>query len=307
VVKSSPSFGDSGGVGEHADGPLDFGQVTTWDGGWWLVVDTDFETGWAPVDELDGPLGFDGGNGSVDVFGDDITSVQEAAGHVLTVSGVAFDHLVGWFKASVGDFSNSELFVVSFLGRDDWSIGGQRKVNPWVWDQVGLELGQVDVESTIESEGSGDGRDDLSNKPIQVGVSRPFNIQIPSADIIDGFIVNHESAVRVFQSGMGGEDRVVRFNNSGRNLGSWVDSEFKFGFLAVVNGEPFHQQRGETRTGTTTEGVEQEETLKTGTLVSQFSYPVEDEVDEFFTDSVVASSVVVSGIFLTSDQLFRVE
>ena len=46
--------------------------------------------------------------------------------------------------------------MVSFLGGDDWGVGGQREMDTWVWYQVGLELCQVDVEGTIESEGSSD-------------------------------------------------------------------------------------------------------------------------------------------------------
>jgi len=156
VVKSSPSFGDSGGVAQHANSSLDLGQVSTWNDGWWLVVNTDLETGWAPVNKLDGSLGFDGGNSRVDVFWHDITSVEEAARHVFTVSWIALDHLVGGFEASVGDFGNGQLLVVSFFGGDDRSVSGQWKVNPWVWHQVGLEFGQVNVQSAIESKGSGD-------------------------------------------------------------------------------------------------------------------------------------------------------
>ena len=122
---------------------------------------------------MDGSLGFDGGNGGVDVLGDNITTVQHAAGHVFTVSWIALDHLVGWFETSVGDFSNGELFVVGLnmkfeklcvgvkrtylLSRDDWSVGNQWEMDTWVWDQVSLELGKIDVEGTIESEGGGDG------------------------------------------------------------------------------------------------------------------------------------------------------
>ena len=53
--------------------------------------------------------------------------------------------------------------------------------------------------------------------------------------------------------------------------------------------------------------MENEESLKTGTLVSQFSDAVQDEIDDFFTDGVMTSGVVVSGIFFTGNQLFRVE
>jgi len=94
VIKSSPGLGDGGGVGEHADGALDLGEIATGDNSWWLVVDTNLETSWAPVDELDSSLGFDVGDGSVDILRDDVTSVEEAAGHVFAVSGIALDHLV---------------------------------------------------------------------------------------------------------------------------------------------------------------------------------------------------------------------
>jgi hypothetical protein len=40
---------------------------------------------------------------------------------------------------------------------DDRSIGDEREVNTWVGDQVGLELVQVDVEGTVESERGGNG------------------------------------------------------------------------------------------------------------------------------------------------------
>merc|ERR1712110_27531 len=141
VVQSSPGLSNSGGVAQHANSSLDFGQISAWNDGWWLVVDTDFETGWAPVNKLDGSLGLDGSDGGVDVLWYNITSVQHAASHVFTVSRIALDHLVGWLEASVGDFGDGKLLVVSFLGGDNWSVGDQWKVNSWVWYQVGLELG----------------------------------------------------------------------------------------------------------------------------------------------------------------------
>jgi hypothetical protein len=53
--------------------------------------------------------------------------------------------------------------------------------------------------------------------------------------------------------------------------------------------------------------VEDEETLKTGTLVGKLSDSVENQVNDFFTDGVVTSGVVVSGILFTGNQLFWVE
>ena len=53
------------------------------------------ETSRTPVDELDGSLGLDGGNGGIDILGDDISTVEETTGHVLSVTGIALNHLKG--------------------------------------------------------------------------------------------------------------------------------------------------------------------------------------------------------------------
>ena len=92
VVESGEDFGNGGGVGDHAAGSHDFSEVTSGDDCGGLIVDSDLESSGAPVDELDGSLGLDGGNSGVDVLGDDVTSVHEAASHVLTVAGVALGH-----------------------------------------------------------------------------------------------------------------------------------------------------------------------------------------------------------------------
>ncbi len=92
VIDSGENFSNGGGVGDHADGSHDLGEMTSWNNGWWLIVDTAFETSWAPVDELNGSLGLDGSNGGVDILWYDITSVHEAACHVLSVSWVTLGH-----------------------------------------------------------------------------------------------------------------------------------------------------------------------------------------------------------------------
>ena len=91
-------------------------------------------------------------------------------------------------------------------------------MNPGVWHQVSLELSQINVQSTVKSERSGDGGDNLSNQSVQVSVGWPLNVQVTSADIVDGFIVDHEGTVRVLEGGVGGQDGVVGLNNSGRDL-----------------------------------------------------------------------------------------
>ena len=203
MINSGEDFSNGGRVGDHADGSHNLGEITSWDNGWWLIVDSAFETGWAPVDELDGSLGLDGGDSGVDILGDDITSVHEAAGHVLSVSGVAFGHHGCGFEGGVGDFSNGELFMVGLLSGDNWGVRGKHEVDSGVRDQVGLEFSDIDVEGTIESEGGGKGGDNLRDESVQVGVGWSLDIKVSSADIIDGFIVDHDGDISVLEERVG--------------------------------------------------------------------------------------------------------
>ena len=45
-------------------------------------------------------------------------------------------------------------------------------------------LRNINVESTIETQGGSERRDDLSQQSVQVGVSGTFNVQVTTADIV---------------------------------------------------------------------------------------------------------------------------
>merc|ERR1712223_1816496 len=87
MVKTSPSLSDSSGVRQHTNGTLNLGEITSRYNGRGLVVDTNFEASGTPVNKLDGAFGLNGCNGSIDILGDNIASVQEATGHVLAMAG----------------------------------------------------------------------------------------------------------------------------------------------------------------------------------------------------------------------------
>ena len=71
----------------------------------------------------------------------------------------------------------------------------------------------------------------------------------------------------MLQRGVGVQDRVVRLHDGGGHLGGGVDGEPQLGLLAVVHGEPLHQQGGKPRPGTSPEAVKHEETLETARIV----------------------------------------
>ena len=180
-------------------------------------------------------------------------------------------------------------------------------MDTWVRHQVGLELGHIDVESTVESERGGEGGDDLRDQSVQVGVRGSLNVEVSAANIVDGLVVEHDSDVGVLEEGVGGQHRVVWLDNSGGYLGRGVDRETELGFLTVVNGKSLEEERSKTGAGTTTDGLEDEEALETSALIGELSDSVKAEVNDLLTDGVVTTGEIVGGILLTRDELLRVE
>jgi len=180
-------------------------------------------------------------------------------------------------------------------------------MDSWIWDQVGLEFSNINVKGTVESEGGSEGGDNLGNKSVQVSVGWSLNVEVSSADIIDGFVIKDNGDIGVLEKGMSGQNGVVWLNNGGGNLWGWVDGETKLGFLTVIDGKSLEEERSKSRSGTSTNSVEDEETLETCALIGKLSDSIEAEINDFFTDGVMSSGEVVGSIFFTGDELLWME
>merc|ERR1719262_819440 len=306
VVDTGQSLGHSSGVGNHGTGAHDLGKVAAGHDSGWLVVDATLEAGGTPVDELDGALGLDGGHSGVHVLGDDITTVHQADSHVFTVTGVTLGEHGGGLEHGGGDLAHGQLLVVRLLSRDDRRVRRKHEVDTRVGHQVGLELGDVHVEGAIETQrGSQRGRD-LRDDAVQVGVGRALNVEAAAAHIIDGLVVQAEGHISVLQQGVGGEDVIVRLDDSSGDLRGWGHGVRQLGLFAVVDGKTLKEKSTETGAGTSASGVVDEETLQTSAVIRKLAHSVEDKVDNFLANGVVTTGVVIGGIFLARDQLLGV-
>mmetsp|Transcript_22363 Transcript_22363/g.46064 ORF Transcript_22363/g.46064 Transcript_22363/m.46064 type:complete len:221 (-) Transcript_22363:212-874(-) len=155
VVDAREDFRDGCGVGDHAAGPHDFRQVTTWDHGGRLVVDAALEARGAPVHELDGAFGLDCGHGCIHILWHNVAAVHHAAGHVLAVPRIALHHHGCRLEDGHRDLRHGQLLMVCLLSRDNRGIGRQHEVDAGVGDQVGLELRDIHVQGAIEAQRRG--------------------------------------------------------------------------------------------------------------------------------------------------------
>ena len=60
-------------------------------------------------------------------------------------------HLIGRIETCVRYFHNGMLLMRCFFAANYWRIRGQGEVNARIRDQIGLELGQVNIQGAIET------------------------------------------------------------------------------------------------------------------------------------------------------------
>ena len=72
-------------------------------------------------------------------------------------------------------------------------------MDPGVGHQVGLELSQINIESSVKSQGGRDGGDNLTDDSIQIGVRWPLDVEVSLADVVDCLVVDLNSYFNYFE------------------------------------------------------------------------------------------------------------
>jgi len=68
-------------------------------------------------------------------------------------------------------------------------------MDTWVGHQVRLEFSQVNIQCAVKPQGGSDRGHDLADQSVEIRVRGSLDVQVTSADVINGFVVNHESTV----------------------------------------------------------------------------------------------------------------
>lgn len=152
--------------------------------------------------------------------------------------------------------------MLALGGRNNGGVADQWIVNTRIRNQVGLELVKIDVESTVKTQGRGDGADNLGDQTVEVVVGGTGDVQVATANVVDSFVIDEESAVRVLNGAVSGEDGIVRLNDGSVGTRRRIDGELELGLLAILGSKTLKHESTETRTGTATKGVEDQEALQ---------------------------------------------
>ena len=116
--------------------------------------------------------------------------------------------------------------MVGLLGRDDRGVRRKHEVDARVRHEVGLELGDVDVERAVEARRDAvSDEDDLGEEAVEVRVRGALDVEVAAADVVEGLVVEHERHVGVLEERVRREHRVVGLDDGGGDLGRGVDAE----------------------------------------------------------------------------------
>lgn len=86
-----------------------------------------------------------------------------------------------------------------------------------------------------------------------------------------------------------------------------IDREFKLALFAIIHRKTFHQQGREPGSSTTSERMEGEKALEAIATFDRATNSLKHRVDEFFSDRIVATCIIVCRIFFPADKLLRME
>jgi len=126
-------------------------------------------------------------------------------------------------------------------------------------------------------------------------------------DIVKSFVINNLNFISIFDKLMDWKCSVIRFYNSIRYFWGWEYWECFHDSVRIFFSDFWDKKSSHTRSGTTTKGVGDLETLEAITTFSFFSDNIEYWVNQFSSFSIVTFGPIVTSSSLTKDKVVRSE
>jgi hypothetical protein len=270
---------------------------------WWDIANSGLDVVGDPFDKVRGVFVLDVEHLLINFFGGHSTSEHGGGGEISSVSWVGGAHHVLGVEHLLGQLGDGESSVDLRSSGGEWSETNHEEMESWEWNQVDSELSEIGVELTWESDGAGDTGHGDRDEMVEITVGWGGELEGSEADIVEGLVIDDLDLIGVLDELMDGEGSVIRFNDGIGDLWRWEDGESLHDSVRIFLSDLGDQESTHTRTGTTTEGVGDLETLETIATFGLFSDNVEDGVDEFSTFGVMTLGPVVTGTGLTEDEV----
>jgi hypothetical protein len=226
-----------------------------------------------------------------------------SAGEVASMAGVAGAHHILGIEALLRQLGHSQGAVLLAATAGERCKANHKEVETREGNHVDCQLAEITVQLPREAQtasGSADGR---RHQVVQVAISGGCELQGSEANIIEGLVIKGEALVRVLHQLMHGECGIVGLDDGVANLGRGDNTVGGHDSIGVLLANLADKEGSHSRSGTSTHGVSQLESLQAVTALCLLAHYVQNGVNQLSTLCVVALGPVVAGTSLAENEV----
>lgn len=260
-----------------------------------------------PLNEVLRVSGLDEEHLVVNVLGLNLSSEHSGSGEVSSVLGVSGSHHVSSVEHLLSQLSDGHGSVGLVVGRCERSESDKEEVETREWNKVDSELAEIGVELSRETEAASDTAHDGGHEVVEISVSGSGELQGLEADFVQGFVINAEDLIGVFNKLVNREGGIVGFDDGVRDLWGWNDGECAHHLIRELFLDLSDEQGTHTGSSSSSERVADLESLEAVSAFSFLANDIEDGLDELSSFCVVSLGPVVTSTILSKDEVVRSE
>mmetsp|Transcript_34709 Transcript_34709/g.81846 ORF Transcript_34709/g.81846 Transcript_34709/m.81846 type:complete len:406 (+) Transcript_34709:534-1751(+) len=299
-------------VGDTLPCLLDGGRVTNKDTGHldspgWDITDGCLQVVGDPFDKVRRVLVDHLKHLVVNLFAGHGSSEHHCAREVSSVARIGGAHHVLGIECLGGELGHRQ--DTEPLG----TVGGQggesdhEKVETRERNHVDGKLSEIAVQLTGESERAGCSGNGIGNQVVEVAVGGVGELESAEANVVQGFVIEGERLVGVLNKLVNGESGVVGLDNGIGNLRGGNDTVCANNTVGIFLLDLGYEKSPHTRSGTSSHGVGDLETLENFASLGFLAHTFHDAVYEFGSLCVVTLGPVISSSALSKDEVVGTE